>query len=135
MAAAAIRGAFVKDYNRVKVLMQFSEFVTIVTIVPETHADVVREAMGQAGAGEIGNYSHCSFSVKGMGRFKPGTGANPFLGEIGIPETVMEERIETSCHKDKLERVIEAIKKAHPYEEPIIDTYARYEIRSKKTLA
>lgn len=112
--------------------MEISEFVTIVTTVPETHADLVRDAMGRAGAGQIGNYSYCSFSVKGTGRFKPGIGAHPFLGKEGVSETVAEERIETVCQKDRLEAVIAAIKKAHPYEETIIDIYPVFQIGRKK---
>ena len=52
-------------------LLELSDYVTIVITVPETHADVVREAMGRAGAGKVGDYSYCSYSVKGIGRFMP----------------------------------------------------------------
>ena len=96
-------------------------FVLIVVTVPETHADAVREAMGRAGAGRDGNYGFCSFSVKGVGRFLPLEGANPFIGKQGALEEVVEERIETSCAVELLQKVIAAIKKAHPYEEPSID--------------
>ena len=112
--------------------LELSEYVTIVTTVPESHADKVREAMGRAGAGEVGNYSFCSFSVKGIGRFRPGTGASPFLGKEGVLETVQEERIETVCRKEKLEDVLEAIKEAHPYEETVIDIYPVYKMGRKK---
>ncbi|MBX7066422.1 MAG: hypothetical protein K1X28_04245 [Parachlamydiales bacterium] len=95
----------------------------IVLTVPETHADAVREAMGKAGAGHVGDYAFCSFSMKGNGRFLPLAGANPFLGSEGKLETVAEERIETICPKEKLPAVIEAIRKAHPYEEPYIYTF------------
>lgn len=98
----------------------------ITVTVPETHADLVREAMGQAGAGRIGNYSHCSFTVKGIGRFRPEKGANPFIGEEGQLESVEEEFIEMNCSKQKLEAVVKAIKGAHPYEEPVIDIYPLY---------
>jgi hypothetical protein len=98
----------------------------ITVTVPESHADRVRQAMGDAGAGRIGNYSHCSFTVKGIGRFKPEKGANPFIGHEGNLETVEEEFIEMNCSKEHLERVIEAIKRVHPYEEPVIDIYPIY---------
>ncbi|MFH1192280.1 MAG: hypothetical protein V1655_02275 [bacterium] len=68
--------------------------------------------MGEAGAGKIANYSFCSFSVKGAGRFKPESGANPAIGEIGKLESVQEERIEVLCKRDIIEDVIEAIKKS-----------------------
>ena len=97
--------------------------VKIVVFVPETHTDMVREAMGNAGAGKIGNYSYCSFSSKGIGRFKPDIGANPRIGEIGKFEEVIEERIETVCSREKLNEVIKAIKEVHPYDEVAFDVY------------
>jgi hypothetical protein len=95
----------------------------IVVFVPETHSDFLREAMGKAGAGVIGNYTHCSFSTKGIGRFKPESGSNPTIGEIGKTEEVSEERIETVCMEGNLNEVLEVIKKVHPYEEPATDVY------------
>lgn len=95
----------------------------IVLYVPESHADALREAVGVAGAGKIGNYSHCTFTVKGIGRFKPLEGANPTIGEVGKLEEVIEERIETVCEEDILKGVLKAIKDVHPYEEPATDVY------------
>jgi hypothetical protein len=97
--------------------------VKIIVYVPETHADIVREAMGKAGAGKIGNYTFCSFSTKGLGRFKPEQGANPHIGAVGKFEEVAEEKIEVSCSKEKLEDVIKAIKEVHPYDEVAFDVY------------
>ncbi len=97
--------------------------VKIVVFVPETHTDAVREAMGNAGAGKIGNYSHCTFSSKGIGRFKPEAGAHPHIGEIGNFEEVVEERIETICPRENMQEVIAAIKEAHPYDEVALDVY------------
>ena len=98
--------------------------VKIVVFVPETHTDVVREAMGKAGAGRIGNYSFCSFSSKGIGRFRPETGANPHIGKVGKFEEVVEERIEVVCSREKLDDVIKAIKEVHPYDEVAINVYS-----------
>ena len=100
-----------------------SKNVKIVVFVPETHTDIVREAMGKAGAGKIGNYSYCTFSTKGIGRFKPEDGATPHIGEIGKFEEVVEERIETVCPKENLQEVIKAIKEVHPYDEVAMDVY------------
>ncbi len=97
--------------------------VKIVIFVPETHTDIVREAMGKAGAGKIGNYTYCTFSSKGIGRFKPEVGANPHIGEVGKFEEVIEERIETICSREKLQEVIRAIKEVHPYDEIAMDVY------------
>jgi len=99
------------------------ELVKIVTFVPETHADIVRDAIGNAGGGRIGNYTHCSFSSKGVGRFKPGEGAHPTIGAIGELEAVQEERIEFVCDRTLAINVIAAIRSAHPYEEVPIDVY------------
>lgn len=102
--------------------------IKIVVFVPESHANIVREAMGKAGAGKIGNYAYCSFSSKGIGRYRPEQGAHPAIGEVGKFESVEEERIEVVCGRDKVVDVVEAIKKVHPYEEVAIDLYPLEEI-------
>lgn len=99
------------------------ELVKLVVFVPEENADKVRQALGEAGAGKIGEYSFCSFSVKGVGRFKPSDNANPHIGEAGKLELVDEERIEVACEKEIAAEIIEVIKKVHPYEEVVIDIY------------
>jgi hypothetical protein len=95
----------------------------IVIFVPETHAAKMREAIGAAGAGVIGNYSHCTFTMKGITRFRPKLSANPAMGEPGQLEEVAEERIETVCTQERLSDVLAAIKAVHPYEEPAPDVY------------
>ncbi len=95
----------------------------IVVYVPLTHTTIVRNAIGDAGAGNIGNYSHCSFSSKGTGRFFPKEGANPNIGKVGKAEEVEEERIETICPRQMAKEVIAAIKNVHPYEEVALDIY------------
>jgi len=97
--------------------------VKIVVFVPEKDADRVIDAMGKAGAGRIGNYTFCSFSTKGVGRFKPEKGALPKIGKVGKLEKVKEERIEMICERRKLKKVIAAIKRVHPYETPAVDVY------------
>ena len=97
--------------------------VKIVVFVPLTHTKIVRDAIGKAGAGIIGNYNYCSFSSKGTGRFKPNDKAKPFIGKTNQLEEVEEERIEFVCARDKAKSVISAIKKVHPYEEVALDTY------------
>lgn len=97
--------------------------VKIVTFVPNEKADSVRKALGEAGAGEIGEYSHCSYSVSGTGRFMPSENAKPSIGEKNKIESVKEDRIEVMCNKDKAKSAILAIKSVHPYEEVPIDIY------------
>lgn len=79
--------------------------------------------MGNAGAGVIGNYSNCSFTSRGTGRFVPGSDARPFIGKPGEAEAVEEDRIETLCYEDKIHAVVAAMKAAHPYEEVAYDVY------------
>lgn len=95
----------------------------IVVTVPVADADKIRQAIGEVGGGKVGNYSFCSFSVRGTGRFLPGDGAHPAIGEVGKLEEVEEERIEVNCDDALIADVVTAIRVAHPYEEPAIDIY------------
>ena len=99
------------------------EQVKIVVTAPLSHTDIIRKAIGEARGGKVGNYTFCSFSVVGKGRFKPEEGANPFIGKQGEMESVEEERIEINCAKSEAKTVIAAIRKVHPYDEPAIDIY------------
>ena len=95
----------------------------IITFAPVKDAGKVRKAMGDAGAGVLGKYHHASFSTKGIGRFIPSSGVHPTVGEIGKMSEVKEERIEVICQKEKVKKVVNAIKKTHPYEEIPIEIY------------
>jgi hypothetical protein len=101
-----------------------SNRVKIVTFVPNESADEVRLALGGAGAGILGEYSFCSFSAAGVGRFKPSDNANPHIGEKNELNVVMEHRVEVTCERKDAKAVITALKKAHPYEEVAFDIYA-----------
>ena len=94
--------------------------VQIVITVPALHLNDVLEAMADAGAGVIGEYTHCSYRNIGTGRFKPGEHANPAIGENQRITEVEEYRIETVCDRSKVYAVCKAIRAAHPYEEPLI---------------
>jgi hypothetical protein len=100
----------------------------IVVTITENEADKLREAIGNAGGGKVGNYTHCSFSVKGTGRFLPIDGAQPSIGEVGQLEEVAEERIEITCDGEGVKAVIAAIRETHSYEEPAIDVYELAEL-------
>jgi len=91
--------------------------------VPVKHADKVSRAIFGAGAGKIGKYTETSFNISGKGTFKPMEGTNPFIGKIGEKETVREIKIETVTAERDLESVEQAMKDAHPYEEPAYDIY------------
>jgi dinuclear metal center YbgI/SA1388 family protein len=98
-------------------------FKKIVVFVPETHVEQVRESLAKAGAGHIGNYSHCTFNSTGIGTFKPEAGTNPFIGVQGEIEFVEEVKVETIIPSHLQKKVISSILKAHPYEEPAFDIY------------
>jgi dinuclear metal center YbgI/SA1388 family protein len=95
----------------------------IVTFVPPSHAEQVREALFSAGAGHICNYDNCSYNLTGEGTFRAGANSNPYIGEIGKLHTENEIRIETIVPKDKITQVISALKHSHPYEEVAYDLY------------
>ncbi len=103
--------------------MQPEKRYKIVLYTLPTHTDALLDAIGEAGAGVIGNYTYCSFTLRGTGRFKPGPGSNPTIGEEGIVAEVEEDRIETVCSANKLAEILSAIKRVHPYEEPATDVY------------
>lgn len=88
----------------------------IQTFVPISHQQVVKDALAAAGAGQIGNYSHCSFSYEGVGNFKPNDLANPFLGEINEMHTAQELKIEMIFPAYIQSKIIDSLLKSHPYE-------------------
>ena len=96
--------------------------------VPESHLEIVKEAMFQAGAGRIGNYQRCSWQVKGEGQFEPLQGSQPFLGQQGKLEIVAEYRVEMVCAEEVIQAVMDAMKADHPYEEPAYDVVILEEI-------
>ncbi|MGD9108606.1 MAG: NGG1p interacting factor NIF3 [Gammaproteobacteria bacterium] len=86
--------------------------------VPETHLEEVKNSLFAAGAGKFSNYSKVAWQVKGEGQFCAQEGSNPFLGEIGKIEHVIEYKVELVCVEKYLKKAIKALKIAHPYEEP-----------------
>lgn len=92
-----------------------------VVMVPETDTAAVRDALFAAGAGEVGAYSCCSWTVSGTGQFLPGAGADPAVGAVGRIEQVREDRVEVVARRPLRSRVLAALRAAHPYEEPAFD--------------
>ncbi|WAH38559.1 Nif3-like dinuclear metal center hexameric protein [Alicyclobacillus dauci] len=93
----------------------------LVVYVPTTHLDVVRSAIGDAGAGAIGRYTHCTFSASGTGTFLPGQGTKPFIGTQGELEQVAEARLETVVPDHLIHSVVARMCEVHPYEEVAYD--------------
>lgn len=92
-----------------------------VILVPPENTDAVRDAVFAAGAGHVGAYSHCSWSVTGSGQFLPGDGATPTVGTVGTVEHVAEERLEVVAPARLRSQVLAALRAAHVYEEPSFD--------------
>lgn len=98
-------------------------YFKLAVFIPEGHLNQVRDAVAEAGAGWIGNYSHCAFISRGTGTFRPLPGASPFIGKTGEIERVEESKLETIVPGDKLKAVVRAMLEAHPYEEAAYDLY------------
>ena len=98
--------------------------VKLVTFVPETHVEQVRDALWNAGAGVIGNYRQCSFNLRGTGTFFGTDGSNPAIGQSGKLESVEEVRVEVVCAAKLLDKALVALRAAHPYEEPAVDVFS-----------
>src|SRR5699024_7141457 len=89
-----------------------------VTFVPHESAEAVTVAMANAGAGAIGDYDHCSFVSSGTGTFRPLAGADPTIGSVGDLTRVQETRVEMVAARRLRRKVLDALRGAHPYEEP-----------------
>ncbi len=90
----------------------------LIVYVPATHTEELKNALFHAGAGHYENYDLCSWETSGMGQFRPLKGSNPSVGTHGIVEKVEEVKIEMVCKREKIKEVLDALKVAHPYEEP-----------------
>lgn len=90
----------------------------IVVFVPSENKENVKDAMFNAGAGRIGNYSYCCFELEGQGQFCPMPGSRPYIGKSNNIEYVKETRIELVCDNKFIKDVIKAINVSHPYETP-----------------
>ncbi|CCQ97363.1 conserved hypothetical protein [[Clostridium] ultunense Esp] len=112
----------IKNTEPIKIIFEESLY-KLVVFVPRDHANTIRKVLGEAGAGWIGNYSHCTYNIEGIGTFMPLEGTNPFIGEAYVLEEVEETRIEAIVEEKKLSRVVDEMIKHHPYEEVAYDIY------------
>ena len=113
------------DIHMLDVREQYRWF-KVVTFVPAEFRDSVLNAMFRAGAGQVGLYSHTSFHVGGTGAFLPGVGTHPYVGSQNTLTEVAEDRVETIATEQCLAAVIDAVRHAHPYEEPVIDVFEEH---------
>jgi hypothetical protein len=96
----------------------------LVVFVPREALAAVRDALFAAGAGRIGDYERCSWYTQGTGTFLGGDSTDPSIGEKGREQRVAELRLETVFPEERQAEIVEALRRAHPYEEPAFDIYA-----------
>jgi hypothetical protein len=89
--------------------------------VPESHLEQVKQAIFAAGAGRMGDYDFCAWQTLGQGQFRPLPGADPHIGSVNNLEHVQEYKVETVCSDESVRAIIDALREAHPYEEPAYD--------------
>jgi hypothetical protein len=97
----------------------------LIVFVPREALDAVREALFAAGAGQIGEYTKCSWYAEGTGTFLGGDGTSPSVGSAGREQRVAELRLETVFPSERQDEVLAALREAHPYEEPAYDVFER----------
>jgi len=97
------------------------DILKLVVFAPADSVDRIIDALSEAGAGRIGDYYRCAFLSSGHGTFIGGEGTNPTVGEAGKKEIVPEVRFEMLLPSEKLGKVTQALREAHPYEEPAYD--------------
>ncbi|WP_415885984.1 NGG1p interacting factor NIF3 [Neptuniibacter sp. QD37_6] len=91
--------------------------------VPDENLEQVKAAVFATGAGRIGNYDCCCWQVLGQGQFRPLEGSDPHIGRLGNVETVAEWKVELVCSDELIHQAVNAMKSAHPYEEPAYDVW------------
>ena len=96
--------------------------------VPESHLEQTKRALFDAGAGRVGNYDQCCWQCRGEGQFRPLPGSRPFLGRAGTLESVIEYRVELVCDEACVSEAVQALLRAHPYEQPSYDLIRLAEI-------
>ncbi|MFK4086156.1 Nif3-like dinuclear metal center hexameric protein [Kribbella sp. NPDC020789] len=104
----------------------------IVVFVPLDDTEQVLDALAAAGAGQIGNYDRAAWTSVGEGTFRPLEGAQPAIGRIGVTERVPENRLEMLLPRHRRRAVVEALKAAHPYEEPAYDVFELASLPSER---
>ncbi len=99
------------------------KFKKIQVFVPDSHLEVVKDALTKAGGGDYGNYTGCTFQSTGTGTFTPNENANPYLGVKNQEEKVTEVKLEMIFNEAKQEAILAALKESHPYEVPAFDIF------------
>lgn len=100
------------------------ELLKVCFYVPETHLEIVKDALFQVGAGKIGNYDRCCWQIEGQGQFRALDGSDAFIGELNEVMYLKEFKVEMMCDKKHIDEVVRILKETHPYETPAYDVTA-----------
>lgn len=108
------------------------EMVKLEIFAPPEALPALQDALAAAGAGRIGNYDRCLSITRVIGTWRPLEGADPYSGEIGRQQQAEELKLEVNCPVEILQAVIQSIRNAHPYEEPVINIIPLYSINEEE---
>lgn len=112
-----------KFFNNVRRAKNNQNMIKFIFYVPKSHLEKVKSAISAAGAGQFGNYKDCFWQVLGQAQFTPLEKSQPYIGHYNHTMVVDEYRVETICPEYLIDKVIEALRKSHPYEEPVYDAW------------
>jgi hypothetical protein len=112
----------INNKKKIGMSIMSKEMIKVETYIPDSHIDELRDRLNDIGALTIDDiYDNCITTSKVTSYWRPLEGANPYLGEIGVLAKEEEQKIEFCCNRDMMEKVVEVIKKIHPYEKPVIN--------------
>lgn len=114
--------------------MNTTPFFKLEIFAPAEAVDEILEALAAAHAGEVGSYDHCSSITQVEGSYRPLEGSHPAVGEVGRLYYGGEVKIEVNCREEYLMEAIQAVREAHPYEEPVINVLALANARYGATM-
>lgn len=103
--------------------MQHFTAVKLEVFVPQGHVEKVRDALAEVGVGVIGRYDYCFAISPVQGSFRPLEGANPFDGKVGEISLTVEYKLEVNCRRELVREAVRAVRRSHPYEEPLINIF------------
>lgn len=100
--------------------MEF-QYCKMEIFVPETHLPAIQKALQEVDAGHIGNYDSCMSVSAVTGYWRPLEGCDPYIGDVGEISCEPEVKVEVTVYTEAVNQTIAAVKKVHPYEEPVIN--------------
>ena len=108
--------------------MEDFKYCKLEIFIPENYLEILSQALQSADAGHIGKYDSCLSYSRVTGRWRPLDGADPFLGHAGEISEEPELKVEVVCLTARIRETLDAVKRVHPYEEPVINVIPLYQI-------